>query len=87
MSWPSAIAIYLLVWMISLFVVLPFGVQTADEAGEAKVPGQADSAPAHFRLGRIVLRTTIVSAIVFAGFYANYVNGWITSETFKVVPR
>ncbi len=87
MSWPSAIAIYALIWMICLFVVLPFGMKTADEAGVAKVAGQAESAPAHFRLGRVALRTTIVAAVVFLGFYANYVNGWITTESFSIGPR
>jgi predicted secreted protein len=31
-------------------------------------------------LGRIALRTTIVSAIVFGLFYANYVYGWIRAD-------
>ena len=87
MSWPSALAIYLLVWAISAFVVLPFGMKTSDEAGVPKVPGQADSAPADFRLGRMALRTTILSAVVFALFYANYVNGWVTTDSFRVAAR
>ena len=86
MSWPSALAIYFLTWAISAFVVLPFSAQTSDEAGVPRVPGQADSAPAHFPLGKIALRTTIVSAVVFALFYANYVNGWVTIAAFRVGP-
>ena len=34
----SAIAIYALFWVMSAFVVMPFGVRTHDEAGAAKVP-------------------------------------------------
>ncbi len=86
MSWPSALAIYALIWVISAFVVMPFGVKTADEAGIEKVPGQAESAPARFDFGTIARRTTIVSAVVFALFYLNYVNGWITTRAFSVVP-
>ena len=71
------IAIYLLFWALSLFLVLPFGVRTADEAGEAKIPGQADSAPAHFRPMRIFAFTTLVAAILFGLYYGNYVFGWI----------
>jgi predicted secreted protein len=82
-SWPSALAIYALVWAISAFVVMPFGM-TADEAGIEKVPGQADSAPASFDFGKMALRTTIVAAVVFALFYANYVNGWVTTRAFSV---
>ena len=82
MRWTSFLAIYFLFWFLSLFVVLPFGVRTADEAGVAKVPGQADSAPHEFRPWTIILRTTIVAAVVFALFYLNYVNEWVTISTF-----
>ena len=58
MNWTSIIAIYALFWVLSAFFVLPFGVRTHDEAGIAKIPGQADSAPADFRPGRIALRAT-----------------------------
>lgn len=86
MSWPSAIAIYLLVWVISAFVVIPFGMRTSDEDGVPRVPGQADSAPARVAFGKLALRTTIVAAVVFGLFYANYVNEWVTTRAFSVVP-
>jgi predicted secreted protein len=73
----SAIAIYLLFWSITLFAVLPFGVRTADEAGEAAVPGQAESAPARPMLARKFLWTTLVSTLLFALFMANYRYGWL----------
>jgi len=76
----SIIAIYALFWVLGAFLVLPFGVRTHDEAGVAKTAGQADSAPAHFRPLRIVLRATVVSAVLFGLFYANYVNGWIEPD-------
>lgn len=77
----SLIAIYFLFWAFSIFLVLPFGVKTADEAGIAKVPGQADSAPAAFRPWRTVLRITIVASVLFALFLLNYRFGWVTAET------
>ncbi len=64
MSWTSIAAIYLLFWVITAFVVMPFGVRTADELGVEKVRGQADSAPANFRPKRVILITTAVSAVV-----------------------
>ena len=77
MRWTSILAIYLLFWAISVFLVLPFGVRTHEEAGMERVPGQADSAPQSFSFGRFALRTTILSAVLFALYYMNYVNGWI----------
>lgn len=78
----SILAIYFLFWVMSVFVVLPFGMKTADEAGIDKVPGQADSAPARFSLSAVALRATIVSAVVFALFYANWHYGWLTADMF-----
>ena len=77
MRWTSILAIYLLFWALSVFLVLPFGVRTHEEAGAERTPGQADSAPHQFSLGRLTFRTTIVSAVLFAVYYANYVNGWV----------
>ncbi len=62
------------------FLLLPFGVRTHDEAGVAKVPGQADSAPHNFRPGRIAIRATVLAAVVCGLYVANYSYGWITVE-------
>lgn len=80
MEWTSIIAIYLLFWVLSAFLVMPFGVRTHDEAGVPKVRGQAESAPAHFQPRRIVLRTTVVATLLFGLYYLNYVEGWITAD-------
>lgn len=73
----SAIAIYFLFWMLTLFAVLPFGVRTSDEAGTPRALGEADSAPANPRMWRKAAWTTVIATVLFAAFYANYVNGWI----------
>lgn len=77
MKWTSMLAIYALFWVMSAFILLPFGVKTHEEAGVDMIPGQAESAPAEFRPGRIALRATVVAAVLFALYYANYINGWI----------
>lgn len=76
----SIAAIYLLFWVMSLFLVLPFGVRTAEEEGVEGGLGHADSAPHNFSFGRAALRATLLSAILFAIFYANYHFGWIGAE-------
>ena len=78
MKWTSILAIYALFWVLSAFLVLPFGVKTHDEAGIAKIPGQADSAPAEFRPKRIAIRATILAAVLCGLYYVNYVEGWLT---------
>ena len=80
MKWTSILAIYILFWVATAFVLLPFGVRTHDEMGVAKTPGQADSAPANFRPGKLVLRATVLSGLITALYVANYVYGWIEAE-------
>ncbi len=76
----SVIAIYFLFWVTAAFATLPFGVRTSEEAGEALVPGQADSAPHRFDLPRHLIRAAIIAAGLFALYYANWHFGWITVD-------
>lgn len=69
MSISFLVAVYFIVWWVVLFTVLPFGVRTQGEAGSV-VPGTPESAPAEFRLLRVVIITTVVAALVFAGLWA-----------------
>ena len=80
MRWTSIAAIYVLFWTLSLFLVLPWGVRTSDEAGMKRQPGHADSAPHEFSFGRVALWTTLVATLLFGLFYANYVFGWVGVE-------
>jgi predicted secreted protein len=80
MKWTSIVAIYALFWVMSAFLVMPFGVRTPEEAGVEKIPGQSESAPANFNPKRILLRTTLLALALFALFYANYLYGWIKAE-------
>jgi predicted secreted protein len=83
----SILAIYFLFWVMTAFVMLPFGVRTADEAGIAKVPGQAESAPVNFRPGRLAVRATIISAVLTALFVLNFEYGWITVADIDFMPK
>ena len=87
MKFSSALAIYALFFAISAFLVLPFGVRTHEEVGAERVPGQADSAPHAFSLGKVMLRALVLSAVTFGLYYANYVHGWITPDTFGKFER
>jgi predicted secreted protein len=81
MKWSSIAAIFFLFWVGSAFILLPFGVKTHEELGIEKVPGQADSAPANFRPLRLMLRATVLAAVLTALWVANYVYGWVTADT------
>ena len=75
----SILAIYFLFFAASTFFLLPFGVRTDEEVGTEKVPGQADSAPHRFDLKWHLLKAAALAGLLFALYYANWVNGWVTA--------
>ncbi|MCB1548356.1 MAG: DUF1467 family protein [Hyphomicrobiaceae bacterium] len=89
MSIALAIAIYIVVWWITLFAVLPFGVRTQGEAGTV-VDGTPASAPQTFPIGRVVVINTLVSGVIYAAVFlllrnptmATMVDRWIGIELF-----
>ena len=56
---------YGLIWWMVLFTVLPWGVRSADEIGQATPPGHATSAPVR---PRIILKFAVTTAITAALF-------------------
>ena len=76
-----AIALYFIIWWLTLFVVMPFWVRTQEEDGEV-VPGTPQSAPTSTPLVRIFLATTVVSLLIFSALWLAISNGWVTAETF-----
>lgn len=87
MAWTSILAIYFLFWVITAFLMLPFGVRTADEAGEETIPGQAESAPVNFRPRKIVIRATIISAVLTSLYVLNFEYGWIGIDVLDILPE
>lgn len=79
MSVSLAIAIYVIVWWTVLFAVLPIGVRTQSEDGNV-VPGTPESAPTAPRLVRVVVLTTMISALVFGGLWMAVAYGVLDLE-------
>jgi predicted secreted protein len=71
MSLATAIAIYFIIWWTVLFAVLPWGVRSQEESG-AVTKGSDPGAPAIPHLGRKLIWTSIVAALVFALCYVVY---------------
>ena len=72
----TLIAIYFLIWWITLFAVLPWGVRNQEESGEVR-PAPIPGAPAIHRVWSKLLWTTLVASVVFAILYAIYARGLI----------
>ncbi|MCB1446063.1 MAG: DUF1467 family protein [Rhizobiaceae bacterium] len=64
----SIFAEYFICWWITLFIVLPIGMRSQQDENDV-VLGTVKSAPARFRFWRVFLLTTVVSAVLYAGWY------------------
>ncbi len=82
MSTTTIIAIYFLIWWITLFAVLPFGIRSQSESGEIE-RGTDPGAPAMHVIWRKFLITTLVASIVSGILYACYVYDLIPYEFLK----
>ena len=70
--WFSQAAIFLLIWFVILFAVLPWGVRPSDEPE----PGHDPGAPANPQLGRKAIATTVISLLLWGVyFYVTQVLG------------
>jgi predicted secreted protein len=77
MSISLAVAIYFLIWWITLFAVLPWGVQAQGDEG---APGTDPGAPKLPRLWSKLLWTTLVTTAVFGLCAFLYVNNYVTLD-------
>ncbi len=76
MTLSLGIALYIMVWWMTLFAVLPFGVRTQGEAGEV-VDGTPASAPVAPRLLRTVIINTLVASVAFAFVWLALEKDWM----------
>jgi predicted secreted protein len=75
----TAFAIYFVIWWLVLFVTLPFGVRSQHEDG-AGVPGSDPGAPIVTQMGRKLIWTTVISAVIFAAAWLAYNAGYLNIE-------
>lgn len=74
MDWFAGIVVYLITWWVVLFAVLPWGVRVP----EKPEVGHAPSAPVNPQLGRKVLATTLISAVIWL-----IIHALISAEVFS----
>ena len=75
----TAFAIYFVIWWIVLFLTLPFGVRSQHEEGTGAA-GTDPGAPVMARMGRKLLWTTLISAVIFALAMWAYNAGYFSIE-------
>ncbi|MGH6955205.1 MAG: DUF1467 family protein [Caulobacteraceae bacterium] len=65
MNLETSFAVYMILWWVTLFSVLPVGVISHAEAGVPTVKGGDPAAPVEPKLKKKFITTTWVSALVF----------------------
>jgi len=86
MTVTTVIAIYVLIWWVTFFAVLPFGVRSQHESGDF-VEGTDPGAPAIHRVWIKVIYTTVISAAIFGALYVVYVNDLLPLEFLKRISQ
>ena len=75
----TALAIYFVLWWIVLFLTLPFGVRSQHEDGGG-APGTDPGAPIASQMGRKLIWTTLISAVIFGIGMLAYNAGYLNIE-------
>jgi predicted secreted protein len=74
MTWLTGIVVYILVWWVTLFAILPLWVSPS-EPGEL---GHLAGAPRRPLLGRKLALTSAVAALIWVGIYIVVSEPWFS---------
>jgi predicted secreted protein len=83
-SIPTAVAIYFLIWWLTLFAVLPWGVRAQGEGAE---PGSDPGAPRVPMILTKLIWTSVVSGVIFGALAYLYVMEWVTLDSLSALLR
>jgi predicted secreted protein len=74
MNWFTGVLVYVMIWWVVLFTVLPWGVRVPDE----HAPGHATSAPAKPMILRKALITTAIAGVLWGIAYLLIDSGLVS---------
>ena len=74
MSWLTAVVVYVLIWWVTVFAILPLWV-TPSQPGDL---GHDAGAPQHPHLLRKALVTTAVSTVIWLVIYGLIRSPWLS---------
>jgi predicted secreted protein len=82
MTLTSFALIYLVVWWVVIFAILPIGVKSVHESDEAHPEGVEEGAPVRPALLKKVVITSLVSVVISVpiGMVWPSIDAWLTKE-------
>ena len=74
----GSIIIYVMIWWIIFFSILPVGIKSNKEAFRDSIEGIDPGAPKNPKIGKKFLATTLITSVIFLVIYylvsQNYLN-------------
>jgi predicted secreted protein len=84
MGWVNGLVLYVLIWWVALFAVLPWGIRPQTEPDPTS---GWRGAPEHPRLLRTLIATTLVAGVIWlaaywliASPYLSFRTGWLAMK-------
>jgi predicted secreted protein len=77
MTWFTGVMVYIILWWLVWFTLLPVGVRMPDQVEK----GQAESAPANPRLWLKALGATLIAGILWGALYYAIQSDWLSFRT------
>ena len=65
----GSIIVYVMIWWIIFFSLLPVGIQSNKQVFKEKIGGMDPGAPKNPKIGKKFLITTLINTIIFAVIY------------------
>ena len=65
----GSIIVYVMIWWIVFFSVLPIGIKSKKEVFKEKIGGMDPGAPKNPKIAKKFLITTLITTIIFAVIY------------------
>lgn len=78
----TGIVVFLIVWWMVFFIVLPLSITSQHAAGDV-VPGSEPGAPVDARLGQKMWLTTKATSVIWLVFFVVFEFGLINAQMFE----
>ena len=78
----GSIIVYVMIWWIIFFSVLPIGIRSNKEVFKDKIGGVDPGAPKNPKIAKKFLITTIITSILFIVIYYLVNNGFFNLRNF-----
>ena len=78
----GAIIIYISIWWIVFFSVLPIGIKSQNTKSKDQTKGNDPGAPKNPKIAKKFLITTLITSIIFAVIYYLIVNDYLNLRSY-----